>query len=484
MIGEDLVKVDNVLSTVQAGTVKIIIASFEMNLTFILLLLYFWMELLFYRYGGDILGKKYTYKDTMYACFIAYVVQAVLVNLAPLFFVTFQQDFDVTFEQIGRLVLVNFVTQIFTDLAAARWSGKLGYKKGLMLSHVCAAAGLLMMGFLPKVLFAATGSSQAAYGALVASSMIYAIGGGLLEVLISPLIDSLPEDESLTGGVRSAAMSLLHSFYCWGQLAVCLLTTLLMYFTGTGLWWIFPILWALVPLCNLFYLNRVPYVEMITEETSADAMPMRTLFANKLFWLAMVLMIAAGASELAMAQWASLFAEKALGVPKVVGDLLGPCLFAVFMGLGRVGYAKIGNRLDLSNLLMGSALLCIVCYSLAVFVHIPLFSFIGCAVCGLSICLMWPGTLSMTSARFPHGGTPMFAILAVCGDIGCSVGPWLTGIVSDAVCALPGAQAFGAARALTTEQLGLKAGLAAAMIFPVIMLLGVIVLKRFKQTRD
>ena len=430
------------------------------------------------------MGKKYTYKDTMYACFIAYIVQAVLVNLAPLFFVTFQQDFDVSFEQIGRLVLVNFVTQIITDLAAAKWSGKLGYKKGLMLSHMFAAAGLLMMGFLPKMLFAATGDGQVAYSALVAASIVYAIGGGLIEVLISPLIDSLPNDESLTGGVRSAAMSLLHSFYCWGQLAVCLLTTVLLHFVGTVLWWIFPVLWALVPLCNLFYLNRVPYVTMIHEEVSDEATPIKELFANKLFWLSMLLMVAAGASELAMAQWASLFAERALGVSKVIGDLLGPCLFAVFMGLGRVGYAKMGDRLDLGNALLASSLLCIVCYSLTVFVHIPVFSFIGCAVCGLSICLMWPGTLSMTSARFPRGGTPMFALLAVCGDLGCSIGPWLTGIVSDAVCALPGAQAWGDAHALTAEQLGLKAGLATAMIFPVIMLLGVVALKRIRETQD
>jgi len=428
------------------------------------------------------LKRNYSYKDTMYACFIGYIVQAVLVNLAPLFFVTFQRDFTISFEQIGRLVLVNFVTQIFTDLAAAKWAGKFGFKKGLMLSHICAAAGLMMMGTLPKLLFALTRNGEMAYMALVAASIVYAIGGGLIEVLISPLIDSLPNDESLTGGVRSAAMSLLHSFYCWGQLLVCLLTTLLFYFTGASLWWLFPLLWALVPICNLFYLNRVPYVEMVNEESSSDATPMRDLFSNKLFWLAMVLMIAAGASELAMAQWASLFAEKALGVSKVVGDLLGPCLFAVFMGCGRVAYAKVGDRLDLSNLLMGSALLCMVCYGLAVFVHLPVFSFMGCAVCGLSICLMWPGTLSMTSARFPKGGTPMFAILAVCGDIGCSVGPWLTGIVSDAVCALPGAESWGAANALSVEQLGLKAGLAAAMVFPVIMLLGVLVLKRTKTT--
>ncbi len=422
---------------------------------------------------------KATYKDTMYVCFIGYVVQAVLVNLPPLFFVTFQDFFGASFEQIGRLVLINFCTQIVTDLAAVRWADRIGYRAGLVIAHLCSLAGLLMMCLLPQLLFA-VGGSRAAYAGLVVSTMVFAVGGGLIEVLISPLIEALPSDERLSGGMKSAAMSLLHSFYCWGQLSVCLLTTLLLQLVGTRYWWIFPLCWAMLPLFNLMYLLRVPIPKMqATEE--GGSLSLRQLFSSGLFWIAMILMMAAGASELSMSQWASLFAEKALGVSKVVGDLLGPCLFALFMGLGRAAYARMGERIRLDHGLMSCALLCICCYSLTVFVHLPVFSFAGCALCGLSVSLMWPGTLSLTARRFPTGGTAMFGMLAVCGDIGCSIGPWVTGLVSDAVSQLPGADAWGGEWGLNAEQLGLKAGLGVAIVFPLMMLVGVLLLRSRKE---
>lgn len=417
----------------------------------------------------------------MYAAFTGYVVQAVLVNLAPLFFVTFQQEFGIGFEQIGRLVLVNFCTQLVTDVAAIRFAGGLGYRRGLMLAHIFATAGLLMMGTVPRVLFVlSSGSGQAAYAGLMGATMVYAVGGGLIEVLMSPMIEALPSDDAFPDSMRAAAMSLLHSFYAWGQLAVCLITTLLLCLTGTEFWWGYPLAWALLPLVNLFFLARVPMPDMREEAGENGLMPLRSLFSNWFFWIAMVLMISAGASELAMSQWSSLFAERGLGVSKVVGDLLGPCMFAVFMGIGRAAYGKFGGKLELTRALLGCALLCILCYSLTVFMAQPVFSFLGCAVCGLSISLMWPGTLSLTARKFPRGGTPMFGLLAMCGDIGCSVGPWLTGIVSDMIYRLPGAEGWGTAHSLTLEQLGLKAGLAAAMVFPLLMLLGVAALKRVK----
>ena len=309
------------------------------------------------------------------------------------------------------------------------------------------------------------------YLGLSFAAVIYAIGGGLIEVLVSPIVESLPSDGSLSSNAKSAAMSLLHSFYCWGQLGVILITTLLLQLTGEGLWWIFPLLWAIVPTANLFSCLKCPLPEIGGGEKSVG---LSSLLHNRMFWLGLVLMASAGASELAMSQWSSLFAEKALGVPKVAGDLLGPCLFALLMGLGRAGYAKIGDKISLEPLLLASAGLCIVCYCLTVFVHLPFFSLMGCAVCGLSVSLMWPGTLSITAKRFPGGNTAMFGLLALFGDVGASLGPWMAGVVSDHVVSLRDAAAWGAAHGgLLPEQLGLKAGLLAAMIFPVIMLAGV-----------
>ncbi len=408
-------------------------------------------------------GHANSFKFTLYTCFIGYIVQAITVNLVPLFFVIFQRDFGVSFEQIGRLVLLNFTTQIVTDLLSVRWADRMGTRRCLVLAHFCSAAGLIGLSIFPRVM--------PPYLGLAAATIIYAVGGGLIEVLISPIVESLPSDGSLSSNAKSAAMSLLHSFYCWGQLGVILITTLLLRLTGEGLWWIFPLLWAVVPTVNLFFCRKCPLPEIGGGEKSVG---LSSLLHNRIFWLALVLMASAGASELAMSQWSSLFAEKALGVPKVMGDLLGPCLFALLMGSGRLFYAKMGDKISLEPLLLSSAGLCILCYCLTVFVPLPAFSLMGCAVCGLSVSLMWPGTLSMTAKRFPGGNTAMFGILALFGDVGASLGPWMAGVVSDNVTALNGAAAWGTVHGgLLPEQLGLKAGLLTAMIFPVIMFVGV-----------
>jgi len=412
--------------------------------------------------------RKYTFKFTLYTCFIGYIVQAVTVNLVPLFFVIFQKKFGISFEQIGRLVLLNFSTQILTDLLSVRWADRLGTRKCLVLAHLCCAVGLVGLSVFPRMM--------PPYLGLAVSTVIYAVGGGLIEVLISPVVESLPSDGSLSSSTKSAAMSLLHSFYCWGQLGVILITTLTLRLTGENLWWVFPLFWAVIPAANLFSCLICPLPEIGGGEKS---MGLSALLHNRMFWLGLLLMASAGASELAMSQWSSLFAEKALGVPKMMGDLLGPCLFALLMGMGRVGYAKMGDKFSLEPLLLASAGLCIVCYCLTVFVHLPFFSLMGCAVCGLSVSLMWPGTLSMTAKRFPGGNTAMFGLLALFGDVGASLGPWMAGVVSDYVASLKGVAAWGAIHGgLLPEQLGLKAGLLAAMIFPVIMFIGVLVMMR------
>jgi hypothetical protein len=291
------------------------------------------------------------------------------------------------------------------------------------------------------------------------------VGGGLLEVLISPIVEALP------GDAKASAMALLHGFYCWGQVAVVLMTTLLLRLTGFSMWYIIPVFYAIIPAMNAVFFSRVPICPIVADGKN---IPLRSLFKSKLFLIALMLMACSGASELAMAQWASLFAEKGLGVSKITGDLLGPCLFAVFMGTGRTLYGLFGYKINLRRTLVASSFLCILCYLTASLSQDPFLSLAGCALSGLSVSLMWPGMLSLTSERYPGGGTPMFGTLALFGDVGCSVGPWLTGIVSSSV--------MGVNATAAAEKLGLRAGLLTAVIFPTLMIFGVSMLKKKKES--
>ena len=299
------------------------------------------------------------------------------------------------------------------------------------------------------------------------------MGGGLIEVIISPIVDSCP------GDAKASAMSLLHSFYCWGQVGVVLITTLLLRLIGEDLWFIIPILWSLLPLYNLFRFLKVPLMPTVPEE---EKTPLKTLFTSKIFLVALLLMLCAGASELAMSQWSSLFAERALGVTKVIGDLLGPCLFAVFMGIGRTIYGVWGEKIHLTGAMVFCAALCILCYLGTALFENPWLSLLSCALCGFSVSLMWPGTFSLTSAAYPKGGTAMFGILAVLGDVGCSVGPALMGAVSGAVSG--NAKIAASFPNLTADQLGLKSGMLFSAVFPAFILIGVLLLTRFHKSAN
>ncbi len=400
---------------------------------------------------------KYTYKSTLHACYFGFITQAIVNNLAPILFIIFQNEFGISFEMVGRLILINFGTQIAADFLAVRYADRIGYRRA-----VFCAAGLICLGILPKLL-------PTPYTGLMAAVMIYAIGGGFIEVLISPIVDSLP------GDAKASAMSLLHSFYCWGQVGVVLITTILIKAIGAGIWFILPILWAVIPIYNLFKFMKVPLVPSVAE---AEKTPLRQLFSSRVFIIALIMMMCAGTSEITMSQWSSLFAEKGLLVPKLVGDLLGPGLFAVFMGIGRTIYGILGHKIHLRNALMSSAALCIVCYAVTVFVQIPVISLLGCAICGFSVSLMWPGTFSLTSEAYPKGGTAMFGLLAIFGDLGASIGPWLAGFVSDLAQSSQSLIAIGGLYNLNPEQIGLKTGLLTAMIFPVILFIGVANLKK------
>lgn len=383
--------------------------------------------------------KQHTlnYNHTIYASYLGYITQAIVNNLAPLLFLIFQDEFFLSLSQITFITTLNFAVQLLVDLISARFVDKIGYRICIVTAHIFAAMGLVGMSVLPKLL-------SNSYTGLLLAVLLYAIGGGLIEVLISPIVEACPSKN------KAAAMSLLHSFYCWGTVAVVGLSTLYLFLFGKGSWIYLPVIWSILPLANGIWFTKVP-LERLTEEN--EGMSIKELLHAKVFWLFFMLMVAAGASEQAMSQWASAFAERGLGVSKTVGDLAGPCLFSVLMGLSRAFYGKFGEKINLLKFIRGSSLLCIAAYLIAVLCHDPVISLIGCGLCGLSVGIMWPGVFSIASARMPLGGTTMFALLALAGDVGCSGGPTIVGLVSGAF----------------SENL--KAGLLAAVIFPIIMFL-------------
>lgn len=410
--------------------------------------------------------KTQNFKSTVFACYRGYITQGIVNNLSPLFFVLFQNKFGISYSLISALILCNFVTQIITDMLSVKYVDRIGYRKSAVIAHALAFSGLVMQGTLPNVL-------PAPYVGLALATIVNGVGGGLIEVIISPIVDSCP------GDAKASAMSLLHSFYCWGQVGVVLITTLLLRLIGEDLWFILPILWSLLPLYNLFRFLKVPLMPTVPEE---EKTPLKTLFTSKIFLVALLLMLCAGASELAMSQWSSLFAERALGVTKVIGDLLGPCLFAVFMGIGRTIYGVWGEKIHLTGAMVFCAALCILCYLGTALFENPWLSLLSCALCGFSVSLMWPGTFSLTSAAYPKGGTAMFGILAVLGDVGCSVGPALMGAVSGAVSG--NANIAASFPNLTADQLGLKSGMLFSAVFPAFILIGVLLLTRFHKAAN
>lgn len=413
-------------------------------------------------------SKSYTYKNTTFSCYRGYMTQAIINNLAPLLFIIFQTNYAISYEKLGQLVLINFATQLVTDLWATKYADRFGYRGCMVVAHALCSLGLLAMGILPLIM-------SSPYLGLVLSVMLYAVGGGLLEVIVSPIVEALPNEN------KEASMSLLHSFYCWGQMGVVLFSTILLSLIGRDLWFLLPILWSLFPLYNLFQFLKVPILVLVKE---GREMRLKDLFSHPTFYLAMLLMVCAGASELTMSQWSSLFAEKGLQVPKLYGDLLGPGLFALFMAVGRTIYGYFGERFPLRICMAVGSFLCIFTYLVTVFSPNPIFSLLSCSLCGLTVCLMWPGTFSISSAAFPRGGTLMFGILAICGDLGCSIGPWLAGKISDNVQRTGQSLSFWQNSGLDFEQIGLRSGLLIAIIFPSLMLLGLIIFRKKKALKE
>lgn len=354
------------------------------------------------------------YRHTQYASYLGYVTQAIVNNLAPLLFLIFQEQFGIPLSQITLLITVNFCVQLLVDLLSARFVDKIGYRPCVVAAHGFAAAGLVAMGTLPRLL-------SDPFAGLLGAVVLYAIGGGLIEVLISPIVEACPTDN------KAAVMSLLHSFYCWGSVGVILLSTVFLGLFGKGSWTALALLWAVVPVVNGLYFTQVP-IAPLTQE--GEGLPIRALFSSKLFWVFAAMMFTGAACEQSMSQWASAFAESGLGVSKTVGDLAGPCFFSALMGLSRLLYAKVGERLNLLNAQAACGALCAGAYLLAALAPHPALALLGCGLCGFSVGIFWPGTFSVASGACPRGGTAMFALLALFGDLGCSGGPTAVGLVS------------------------------------------------------
>lgn len=387
------------------------------------------------------------YQKTIYACFIGYIVQAIVNNFVPLLFLTFESTYHVPLSQITILITFNFGIQLLVDLLSAGFVDKIGYRASILIAHVASASGLLGLAVLPEIL-------PNAYAGLLISVTIYALGGGLLEVLVSPIVESCPTKN------KEKAMSLLHSFYCWGHVAVVLLSTLFFSVFGIENWKILTCIWIIIPVANAFLFSRVPMAPLVEE--GEKGMTMLDLFKSKVFWVLMLMMVCSGASEQAVSQWASTFAERGLGISKTLGDLAGSMAFAVLMGGARAFYGKFGDKIDLDKFMVESGILCIASYLCISLSPSPAMSLAGCAACGLSVGIMWPGSFSKASALVKNGGTAMFALLALAGDLGCSGGPTLVGFISS----------------ITAGDL--KKGILTAIFFPLLLVAGIYLLKNPK----
>ena len=387
------------------------------------------------------------YKKTLIACYLGFVTQAISANYAPLLFLTFKNTYGITLEKIAMIPMVFYFTQLIVDLAATKFADKIGYRACVLASQVLSAAGIALMSFLPELL-------PAPFVGILISVVLYAIGSGLIEVLVSPIVEACPFEN------KDGVMSLLHSFYCWGAMAVILGSTLFFAVFGVENWKILTCIWALVPLYNTFNFINCP-IERLVED--GKSMGISRLLKTPIFWLMIILMVCSGASEATMAQWASAFTESAIGVSKTVGDLAGPCLFAMFMGISRMLYGKFSEKLDLTKVMLICGTMCVGCYLLASLSSLPILGLAGCALCGLAVGIMWPGSISISSQNCPRGGTAMFAFLALAGDLGATVSPTMVGSLSE--------MAGG----------NLKTGLLVATIFPIILVVGLIVLNKVKN---
>ena len=397
------------------------------------------------------MAKQKNYKKTLIACYLGFVTQSISANFSPLLFLTFKSTYGITLEKIALIPMIFYFTQLLTDLAATKFADKIGYRICVIASQLSSAIGLVLMAILPEIL-------PVPFTGILISVVLYAIGSGLIEVLVSPIVEACPFEN------KDGMMSLLHSFYCWGAMAVILGSTVFFAVFGLENWKILTFIWALVPLYNTFNFISCP-IERLVED--GKSMGINKLLKTPIFWLMIILMICAGAAEATMTQWASAFTEAAIGISKTIGDLVGPCLFAMFMGIARMTYGKYSEKLNLTKVMLICGVACAACYLLASLSALPILGLAGCTLCGLAVGIMWPGTISISSQNCPRGGTAMFAFLALAGDLGATVSPTMVGSISE--------MAGG----------NLKTGLLAATVFPVMLVVGLLILKiKVGKTRE
>lgn len=400
--------------------------------------------------ASDVTSNK-KYRRTLVACYLGFITQAIAANFAPLLFLTFKSTYEIGLEKLALIPLTFYLTQFLVDFAATKFVDKIGYRFCVVSSQALSAAGFVLLTVLPELL-------PAPFLGILIAVVLYAMGSGLVEVLISPIVEACPFEN------KDGMMSLLHSFYCWGAVGVVLGSTLFFAVFGIENWKILTLIWAAIPFVNIFNFITCPIERLVDEGKS---MRPSQLVKLPLFWLLILLMACAGASEASMAQWASAFTESAMGVSKVVGDLAGPCLFAAFMGTSRILYGKMSKKLDLNKTMLACGILCAICYLTASLSALPILGLAGCALCGFSVGIMWPGTISISSGKCPGGGTAMFAFLALAGDLGATVGPTMVGGIAEV--------AGG----------DLQMGLLIATAFPLILILGLIILDRkFKKKKS
>ena len=390
------------------------------------------------------------YKKTKLACYLGFITQAIAANFAPLLYLKFHAEYNITLGNIALISTCFFFTQLIVDLFCAKFVDKIGYRICIVTSEACSAIGLVGLAFLPGIL-------PNPFAGIIISVIIYAIGSGLIEVLCSPIVEACPFDN------KEAMMSLLHSFYCWGAVGTIVISTLFFAVFGIDSWKWLAVLWALIPAVNIYNFATCPIEHLVDE---GEGMGIKELFRKPLFWLSICLMICSGASELAMAQWASAYAEAALGLSKTFGDLIGPCMFAITMGISRLIFGKYGEKMDLMKFMTGSGILCVICYLLTTLSSNPVIGLTGCIVCGFSVGIMWPGTISITSKRVPAGGTAMFALLAMAGDLGGSIGPGIVGYVTQ------------------NSDNNIRVGMGIGLIFPLVLLVMLFILCKGKNTQE
>lgn len=390
------------------------------------------------------------FKKTIRSCFVGYIVQAIINNFIPLLFITFQNTYSISLTQVTSLITINFILQLIVDMASVLFVDKIGYRASILIAHALAAIGLVFLTFMPEI-------APSPFIGIIISVTVYAIGSGLIEVLVSPIVEACPTDN------KETTMSMLHSAYCWGHVLVVLVSTIFFKLFGIENWKILALIWAVVPAVNGFTFIKVPINSV--NEPGEKGLSIRELFKNKMFWTFMLIMLCAGASEISVSQWSSAFAERALGVDKTIGDLAGPMAFAVLMGLSRTFYGKFGEKINLDKFMIASSVLCVASYLCIGLINSPVVSLIACAVCGLSVGIMWPGAYSRAAGTIKGGGTALFAMLALAGDTGCTVGPTVVGKVADAVGG------------------NLKIGILSAVGFPILLIIGMIVYKKLSSKK-